>query len=154
MHSFRAIDRKQQAAGLSCLLPWQAGGLLGWPAPSMSHWAAGKTTSMFPCQLFGCLTSRWTCKLPGWLPGSPFVCWLIYLLPSSPASWQIAQFNQSWVRLWAQNSLFCKAGDRSVGVLFSSNLECPMKQKFPSQQALVVSLQYLSVYSVPAIMSP
>lgn len=59
-----------------------------------------------------------------------------------------AQFAWSWVRLWAQNSLLCKAGDYSVGVLFSSNLECPMKQKFPSQQGLVISLQHLSMYSV------
>lgn len=92
--------------------------------------------------------------LAGCLPGSPFACWLIYLLPSSPAAWQAAQFARSWVRLWAQNSLLCKAGDRSVGVLYSSNLECPMKQKFPSQQGLVISLQDLSMYSVTAIMSP
>lgn len=87
--------------------------------------------------------------LAGCLPSPTSAWWLIYLLPSSPDAWQAAcPVCLIMVRLWAQNSLFCKAGDCSVGILFSSNLECPMKQKFPSQQALVISLQHLSMYSV------
>lgn len=131
----------RQVACLADQLPACPAGKLG---RQPARWLASFLAAWLADGLASCLA--------GCLPSPPFACWLIYLLPNSPAAWQAAQFAWSWVRLWAQNSLFCKAGGCSVGVLFSSNLECPTKQKFPSQQALVISL-HLSMYSVLAIMS-
>lgn len=37
---------------------------------------------MLACQLFGCLTGRWTCNLPGWLPAQSPFC----LLANLPAA--------------------------------------------------------------------
>lgn len=69
-----------------------------WQMDLQAAWLAACLALLLPDGWFTCCPAP---QMPGRLP---------------------AQFAWSWVRLWAQNSLYCKAGDCSVDVSFSSNI--------------------------------